>query len=542
MLLVLIGAGIGLGWPGLAWSGPPESSGQKSSYVLAVTGAKRVHDELTFEFAAPKLRADDWDVFVPQLPELAGQVAVSSTLFPAGRKGRELSDLGRPLLFTRVPVQGVRWRQGLTVRVVYEATLFQRRLDRRTFESIPPTAVSPPGPKERRSALAGGHQFNFSTPAFQEWLGSHGLRRAPEEEDVDLARRVFVVIKSSYQLGAGAPEAWMASRVCKASKSDDGGLAILFVSALRANAIPARVLSGRWAFPSETGARAAEEPHIKSEFFAEGVGWVPVDIGSALRLDKKGDGLTYFGTDEADFLTMHIDTDFDLDTTHFGRKTVTWLQAPSFWVSGSGSLDAVTNPALSSITAEPLDVSGKLPRPTTKKSRPAATPRPKPAAVATESASSKQGISVSGNVTDRGDDWLMVRADGEVDPVKYVVPDDASKRMLLDLQGIFVVGRVRLTYELKDNTRKLLSIKKVVLKTAGTVTGEVLHTYDWWVEVKPRDGPPEGYALQFMADPKHEMATKLKSLNVGDIVTIKFTTDFERHRIESLVKRETNGK
>jgi len=538
-----MGTGIGITWPAIARSDPPESSGPKPSYVLVVTGAKRVHDELTFEFAAPKVRADDWDVFVPQLPELAGQTAVSSTLFPGGRKGRELSDLGRPLLFTRVPVQGAKWRGGLTVRVVYEATLFERHLERRKPESPAPPPVTPAGQKERRSALAGGHQFDFSVPAFQAWLDGHNLRRAPDEEEVDFARRVFVELKHSYQLGAGASVAWLASRVCKVDKSDDGGLAILFVSALRASGVPARVLAGRWAFPSEPGANAADEPHVKAEFFADGVGWVPVDIGSALRLDKTGDGLDYFGKDEADFLTMHIDTDIDFDTTHFGRQTTTWLQAPSFWVFGSGSLDAVTNPVLSTISTEPLDPSGGLRKPAGKAARPAtATQRPKPVTVAAETAVSKQGTTVSGNVTDRRDNWLMVRADGEEDPVKYVIPPDASKRMLLDLQGIFVVGRVRLVYELKDDSRQLISIKKVVLKTVGTVTGEVLHTYDWWVEVKPKNGPPEGYALQFMADPKHEMADKLKTLKVGDIVTIKFFTDFERHRIEALMKRETNGK
>ncbi len=540
MLLALMGTGIGLGWPGFAWSGPPEASGPKSSYVLVVTGAKRVHDELTFEFAAPKLRAADWDVFVPQLPELSGQVAVSSTLLPGGRKGRELSTLGRPLLSTRVPVQGAKWRQGLTVRVVYEATLFERHLEPRKPESPAPAAVTPPGQKERRSALAEGHQFDFSAPAFQAWLDGRSLRRAPEEEEVDFARRVFVEIKRGYQLGKVAGEAWQASRVCKASKTDDGGLAILFVSALRANGVRARVLSGRWAFRSEAGANAAEEPHVKAEFFANGVGWVPVDIGSALRLDKKGDGLGYFGKDEADFLTMHIDTDFDFDTTHFGRKTMTWLQSPSFWVSGSGSLDAVTNPVLSNISTEPLDPSGKLPKPAGKAARSATVAaRPKPVTVAAETGANKQGITVSGNVIDRKDNWLMIRADGEEDPVKYVLPPDASKRMLLDLQGIFTVGRVRLVYELKDESRQLISIKKVVPKTVGTVTGEVLHTYDWWVEVKPKNGPPEGYALQFTADTNHEMANKLKTLKAGDTVTIKFMTDSERHRIEALVKQES---
>jgi hypothetical protein len=302
-------------------------------------------------------------------------------------------------------------------------------------------------------------------------------------------------------------------------------------------------LSGRWAFPTEPGANAADEAHIKAEFFAEGVGWVPADIGSAVALDKKGQGLNYFGKDEADFLTMHVDTDIDVDTTHFGRKTLTWLQAPSFWVNGAGSLDGVTTPVVSKITTAPIDPSAPPGKTAGKATRSAtATKRPKPVTVATDHAASKQGVTVSGIVTDRADDSLMVRADGEEDPVKYVIPRDAGTRMLLDLQGIFTVGRVRLVYEPKDATRPLISIKKVVLKSAGTVTGEVLHNHDWWVEVKPPNGPPEGYALQFIADKNQEMANKLKNLKAGDTVTIKFTTDFERHRIETLVKRETKAK
>jgi Transglutaminase-like superfamily len=542
-LLALLGTTIGIVWPGDARSAAPESSGPKSSYVLVVTGAKRVHDELTFEFAAPRVRADDWDVFVSQLPELAGQTMVRSNLMPGGRKGRELSALGRPLLYTRVPVQGSKWRQGLTVRVEYEATLFERHLERRPPEPPEPPAIAPPAPQERRSALAWGHQFDFTASAFQDWLDGQSLRRAPEEEDVDFARRAFIRIKHGFQPGSGAAEKWRASRVCKAGKSDPGGLAILFVSTLRANGVAARVLSGRWAFPSKPGANAADEPHIKAEFFAEGVGWVPADIGSAVVLDRKGQGLDYFGKDEADFLTMHVDTDIEFETTHFGRKTLTWIQAPSFWVNGAGSLDGVRTAALSKITTEPLDPSAQPGKHAGKVTRSAtATKGPKPVALAADQAASQQGVTVSGIVTDRRDNWLMLRADGEQDPVKYLIPPDPGKRMLLDLQGIFSVGRVRIVYELKDDSRQLISITKVVLKTVGTVTGEVLHIYDWWVEVKPRGGPPEGYALQFMADKNHEMVNKLKSLKVGDNVTIKFMTDFERHRIETLEKQETKKK
>jgi hypothetical protein len=39
---------------------------------------------------------------------------------------------------------------------------------------------------------------------------------------------------------------------------------------------------------------------------------------------------------------MHLDTDLQLDSIHFGRRTLPWSQGPSFWVTGEGDLDGYT--------------------------------------------------------------------------------------------------------------------------------------------------------------------------------------------------------
>jgi hypothetical protein len=91
---------------------------------------------------------------------------------------------------------------------------------------------------------------------------------------------------------------------------------------------------------------------VKTEFYAAGVGWVPADIASAVALDKAPDGLDHFGIDDADFLTLHLDTDVVLDTLFFGRKTMPWLQGASFWVNGTGTFDGVTAPVTSNIRVE----------------------------------------------------------------------------------------------------------------------------------------------------------------------------------------------
>ena len=133
--------------------------------------------------------------------------------------------------------------------------------------------------------------------------------------------------------------------------------------------------------------------------------------------------------------------------------------------------------------------------------------------------------------TDQNKDSLMLLADGDDTPIKYVFADSFDRK---SLQGIFSVSRVHVTYSKDGDTRKLLSMKKEKPVAKGTATGSVVLIGNdaFWIAVKPRNGPPDGYALGSW--PPGEMGTKLKALHIGDTVTIKFHTDFERHRIDAL--------
>ena len=361
-LTIAISLGIGGFQPSLAQLEPSSSAGRQPSYTLVVSSANRVHDELTFGFKAPKLQAEDWVVYMARLPELSGQSQVRSALNHGGRPVHELGGMGRSLLFARVPVKGVRWRDGLTVRVEYEATLSVRHLERRK-PGTPAPHVVPLNPRERRAAMTEGAPFDFRSSDFQGWMDENTMRRKPDEEEVDLARRVFVAIKKRFRYVYTKDMDRLASRVGKASRSDDVGLAIVFVSALRANGIPARLLCGRWARPTKPGWNAADEPHVKAEFFATGVGWVPADPGTAVHAEKPSEGLEHFGRDNGDFLTLHVDTPIEIDTIHFGRKTIDGLQSPSFWVTGTGTFEGLTLPVTSKIRVEPVERSGPSRKP-----------------------------------------------------------------------------------------------------------------------------------------------------------------------------------
>ena len=97
---------------------------------------------------------------------------------------------------------------------------------------------------------------------------------------------------------------------------------------------------------------------------------------------------------------------------------------------------------------------------------------------------------VSGILVDTNDKWIKVKTDGDEEPTQYTI-GDAEKKMMKSA-NIFTVQRVQVTYKLDGSTRQLVSIRKLPSKGAGTVTGEVLAVYNnFWVEVKPKDGPPD---------------------------------------------------
>jgi hypothetical protein len=148
----------------------------------------------------------------------------------------------------------------------------------------------------------------------------------------------------------------------------------------------------------------------------------------------------------------------------------------------------------------------------------------------------KEGGTVSGIVIDKRDNWMTVRADGTAEPVKYVLPERPSPAMLKVWKSIFTVGRVRLVYKMSGDSRQIVSLRKLVPgKLSGVTRGVVMYVHnDFWVELRQPTGPPEGYALGW---PPDKAVTKtLKELRKGDVVVIRFYTDFERHRIRTIQK------
>ncbi len=142
---------------------------------------------------------------------------------------------------------------------------------------------------------------------------------------------------------------------------------------------------------------------------------------------------------------------------------------------------------------------------------------------------------VAGILMDKAGDSLTVKADGEDEPVKYLI-DKGNKTLARSLKKTFNACRVTLTYKEEGDSRRLVSIQRQILKSKGVVTGTVVGLHNnFWLEVKPKKGPPDAFAPGGNYNNKAFMA-KLRGLKPGDSVTIQYTTDSERHRIVALKK------
>lgn len=292
---------------------------------------------LHVEVNTDSLTAKEWFLFAPQPPELAGQTNVNAKLSPSGKSVKELSPKRRGLLAARVKSTPNNARH-IDVEAEYQVTLWNRQLVERS-ESDPFENLTL-SPAERSQWLAKSPMCTFQERDFQTWLDDGELRLRADEDVIDFARRVFHSIRADFEYEYLPELDRRAIHVCREKKSDCMGLSVLFVSVMRANQIPARILVGRWAQSSVAGDKLGgvsySKEHVKCEFFAEDVGWVPTDLASALLHDRTPSSTRFFGQDPANFVTLHVDDHLVVEPGPIGRRTIPFLQDIRVWVIGQG--------------------------------------------------------------------------------------------------------------------------------------------------------------------------------------------------------------
>ncbi len=303
-------------------------------YVLDVKPSCRVKAVLTIDIAHPDATVEAWYLYAPKAPTLPAQASVETTFRPKGKVVDELSPLKRPVFFTKITDGRKEVHTVLTV----EATLMARRLRPLAAGQDAPE-VKDLSAKEVKQYTRSSETMDLDAKPFREWMERGDLKRKDGESDLTLARRAFAYIKHHFTYEFPTKNA-SASSVCQGGKSDCGGLSCLFTATMRANGVPARVLAGRWAESQKPGDKLGDEPyrqwHVKAEFFARGVGWVPVDTSGAVS-DTNGPDFACFGDDPGDFLVLEVDQDLTLDSFVSGKQNVFVMQGIDYWWSGSGA-------------------------------------------------------------------------------------------------------------------------------------------------------------------------------------------------------------
>lgn len=310
---------------------------------LEIKPASRVNATLRLDVRAPNLSATDWTVYEPCPPNLeVSQRLEGCELLVSDRNSpytviEELSQLHRPIIQARIPVQNTEQRKRLQISANYRMALFSRRVvpgaGRYEMLSI----------QERDSNLQAGKTLDFEAPAFKDWMQRNQLVKAIGERDIDFSWRVFQRLRHLYSYNFDEAQSRVVSNLCKTNATDCGGLSFLYCALMRANSIPARPLIGRW-LKSDPDMDSTQpmrgEFHVKAEVFCDGVGWVPVDMALAVT-EKNASGDKYFGEFDGTFICFHSNPDILVDSLGFGKHEIPFMQSPLFWVKGEGNLTGI---------------------------------------------------------------------------------------------------------------------------------------------------------------------------------------------------------
>lgn len=295
--------------------------------LLEARPSQRIKATLTTSMAYPDAVVNDWRIFIPDVPELPGQRDTRTTFVPDGQSFQESSPLERRMILTQITDGSRKVNTVLTI----EATLIARRLRPLAAGQSAPE-IADLSPQSAQLYTMTSPWLDFETKAFQNWMQTAGLKRNEDESELRFGLRALEYIRQhcDYQWPT---QYGTATETALGRKSCCGGLSCLFTAVMRANGIPARMRIGRLAASERAG---NQQRHCKSEFFARGIGWVPVETAGAVSY-KKVDILNYFGNDAGDHLAMMDDQDLIVQLPYGALWHLSGLQGVVYWAGGTGS-------------------------------------------------------------------------------------------------------------------------------------------------------------------------------------------------------------
>jgi hypothetical protein len=311
---------------------PVVPPGLNTGYALKLLPSKTVSASYMASDKCPDFAISEWEAFAPLPPDLPGQTISNLRTEPATEIVEDLTPLHRKLLRAQVHSAAAGSVHELKFNISFDACLQRRTLVWRGPSAAEgePAALTE---AERKLALRPSVQLDYTNASFTAWLDKNHLRRAGQEGEVDFAIRVCKTIGKSIRY-----DVWLgntserASFVCMISGATCGGLSNVFVAALRSQGIPARTLEGRLARAAGSldffNGVPLHLEHAMAEFFAQGVGWVPVEVTAAQQ------GMYGFGNHSPIFIALHVDPDVTLATANYGQQHFRSLVGATWWFHG----------------------------------------------------------------------------------------------------------------------------------------------------------------------------------------------------------------
>lgn len=159
------------------------------------------------------------------------------------------------------------------------------------------------GAGERRANLDKGYPFDLQGPTGRRWIAENGLVRRKGERDLAFANRIQIFMTQYFTYNSD--RGFTFEDAFRYRGIACGGAALLFSSIMRHNNIPARIRGGRWLQDQHKAGDGgyAIQVHVKTDFYAEGVGWVCVEFPYG---EKDPEKITEVFGKDGGFLTMHI--------------------------------------------------------------------------------------------------------------------------------------------------------------------------------------------------------------------------------------------
>ncbi len=314
-------------------------------YWIERRQVQTVKTKLTLEVNVPSLDAESWVFALAEFPSTGAQEVRTSTTVPTSTRIPDRSPLSRTILYSKFRADSAQLKHAASIQAESEVVLYSRSLrsgKSSTSGSSDVATVELLSDANRKIFLRPNKECEYSSKVFRDWKAKNEFARKEDEGEIQFARRVYQSLVRSYQYLYVPDQDRTAAALCKTNKTDCGGLSILFVTVMRSEGIPARVLAGRWAKSANEGetidGQRYHQYHVIAEFYASNVGWVPLDASSAILHDESPEKLQFFGQDRGNFVVMHVDTGIDFDSGLFGNYQYAFLQIPVFWVRGSGKL------------------------------------------------------------------------------------------------------------------------------------------------------------------------------------------------------------